>query len=174
MGKAPDEDFVDAVQQYRRERLVALIAIEPYSGNLSALGRKLGYKDGVFVRQMRDHERAITEKTVAKIEAVHPGWFDQEPAELEAVGETDWTMLTAYRDMSDDDREEMLRQALEKAERFKKLTSEALRRAAGGPNITAKSFEPAKPVPVKTGTRYIRKLRTGKTTPAKKSTKDKP
>jgi hypothetical protein len=64
-------------QEHRRARLLALIQSEPYGGNLSELGRALGYKDGVFVRQMRDGDRPISEKTVARIEALpgRAGWF---------------------------------------------------------------------------------------------------
>lgn len=47
-------------------------------GNFSAFGRRIGYKSGDFVRQMTTGKRAISEKTVRKIEAL-PGmraWFD--------------------------------------------------------------------------------------------------
>jgi SOS-response transcriptional repressor LexA len=46
-------------------------------GNKSAFGRRLGYKDGAFVRQMISGERPVTEKTIRAIEAIPGmrGWF---------------------------------------------------------------------------------------------------
>lgn len=69
-------------QQWRRKRLAELVA-EKFGGNETELGRAMGYKDGAFVRQMladpqtSTTARAITEKTIAKIEAVRglTGWF---------------------------------------------------------------------------------------------------
>lgn len=74
----------DPIQAHRQARFKALIEDKPYGGNLSALGRALGYKDGVYVRQMRDGIRPITEKTVAKIEALsgRAGWFGISPVGL--------------------------------------------------------------------------------------------
>lgn len=46
-------------------------------GNQTEFGRRLGYKDGAFVRQMLAGTKPITEKTIRKIEAM-PGmehWF---------------------------------------------------------------------------------------------------
>lgn len=47
-------------------------------GNKTDFGRKLGFKDGAFVRQMLAGTRPITEKTVRTIESLHgmKGWFD--------------------------------------------------------------------------------------------------
>lgn len=74
----------DPIQAHRQARFKALIEDKPYDGNLSKLGRALGYKDGVYVRQMRDGLRPITEKTVAKIEALsgRAGWFGISPIGL--------------------------------------------------------------------------------------------
>ncbi|WP_434715480.1 S24 family peptidase [Paraburkholderia sp. A3RO-2L] len=46
-------------------------------GNVSAFGRRLGYKDGAFVRQMLNGSRPVTEKTIRQIEAIPglKGWF---------------------------------------------------------------------------------------------------
>jgi hypothetical protein len=77
-------DSTNPTQEFRVARLKELI--ESHGGNLSALGRALGYKDGVFIRQMRDGLRPITEKTVLKIEAMEgrAGWF-AEPGASEAA-----------------------------------------------------------------------------------------
>lgn len=64
------------LQTYRIARLLA--AIDRVSeGDKTDFGRKLGYKDGAFVRQMVAGNRPITEKTVAKIESLHgmANWF---------------------------------------------------------------------------------------------------
>lgn len=47
------------------------------NGNKTDFGRKLGFKDGAFVRQMLAGTRPITEKTVRTIESLHgmKGWF---------------------------------------------------------------------------------------------------
>ena len=61
---------------YRIERLEAAIN-QVSGGDRTEFGRKLGYKDGAFIRQMLAGSRPVTEKTVAKIEALHgmSGWF---------------------------------------------------------------------------------------------------
>ena len=68
MSKLPDE--------WRRRRLADLAK---EVGSNAELGRLLKYKDGAYVRQMIAGERPITEKTVAKAEALpgYAGWFDQ-------------------------------------------------------------------------------------------------
>ena len=61
---------------WRIERLEA--AIERLTeGNRSAFGVLMGWKDGAFIRQMLSGKRAISEKTVRKIEAQKgmAGWF---------------------------------------------------------------------------------------------------
>lgn len=62
-----------------RLRIAALqAAIDRVSdGNKSAFGRRIGYKDGAFVRQMLSGERPITEKTIRVIEQLPElkGWF---------------------------------------------------------------------------------------------------
>jgi hypothetical protein len=62
---------------YRAKRLADLLR-ERFDGNKVALGKALGYSSGAFVRQMIDGERAVTEKTVLKIHALHgcKGWMD--------------------------------------------------------------------------------------------------
>lgn len=62
---------------YRVSRLKA--AIDRVSnGDRTAFGRRLGYKDGAFVRQMLAGKRPISEKTIRAIEALPglKGWFD--------------------------------------------------------------------------------------------------
>ena len=66
MNKATDE--------WRKTRMAEL---SKKVGSNAELGRLLGYKDGAYVRQMIAGERPITEKTVAKAEALKgcAGWF---------------------------------------------------------------------------------------------------
>lgn len=47
-------------------------------GNVSAFGRRLGYKDGAFVRQMLNGSRPVSEKTIRQVEAIPGlrGWFN--------------------------------------------------------------------------------------------------
>jgi len=62
---------------YRVARLEAAIT-RVSKGDRTAFGRRLGYKDGAFVRQMLAGKRPVSEKTVRAIEAL-PGmkaWFD--------------------------------------------------------------------------------------------------
>lgn len=66
------------IDQYRRRRLGDLITLK-YGGELSVFGRAIGYKDGAFVGQMLRGDRPISEKTVAKVQAL-PGaldWFSK-------------------------------------------------------------------------------------------------
>ncbi|MBW9102916.1 S24 family peptidase [Paraburkholderia phenoliruptrix] len=64
-----------------QQRIEALrAAIEKVSeGNRTAFGRRLGYKDGAFVRQMLSGDRPVTEKTIRAIEAIPGmrGWFSK-------------------------------------------------------------------------------------------------
>ncbi|MFY3127603.1 S24 family peptidase [Achromobacter xylosoxidans] len=48
-------------------------------GNKTDFGRRLGYKDGAFVRQMLSGIRPVTEKTTRAVEAMAgmSGWFDE-------------------------------------------------------------------------------------------------
>jgi SOS-response transcriptional repressor LexA len=60
-------------------------------GNKSEFGRRLGYKDGAFVRQMLSGDRAVTEKTIRSVEAMAgmAGWFaepNSAPAEAPKKG----------------------------------------------------------------------------------------
>jgi hypothetical protein len=56
-------------------------------GNQTEFGRRLGYKDGAFVRQMLSGTKPVTEKTIRKIEALPDmaGWFTGH-AELASAG----------------------------------------------------------------------------------------
>ncbi len=67
----------EATQLWRRKRLSDL-AIK--FGGRAELGRAIGYKDGAYIRQMIDGERAISEKTIAKLENLrgYEGWFASE------------------------------------------------------------------------------------------------
>ena len=62
----------------RRELLVKAID-RLTQGDRSAFGRRLGFKDGAFIRQMLSGARVVSDKTVRLIEAVPGmhGWFSQ-------------------------------------------------------------------------------------------------
>ncbi|MDF3851378.1 S24 family peptidase [Achromobacter denitrificans] len=65
------------LNEFRIGRLDA--AVEQVSkGNKTDFGRRLGYKDGAFVRQMLTGIRPVTEKTIRAIEAMPgmKGWFE--------------------------------------------------------------------------------------------------
>lgn len=66
----------DISDTWRRKRLQDLAA---KFGSNAELGRKLGYVDGAYVRQMIAGERPITEKTIQKAEALPEcrSWFTQ-------------------------------------------------------------------------------------------------
>lgn len=71
------------MQEARRQRLRDAIT-EVFAGKNSLLGRKLGYKDGAFVRQMLAGERAVSDKTIRALESSDPrlqGWFDTAPSQ---------------------------------------------------------------------------------------------
>lgn len=61
---------------WRQQRLQALA--DKFGGN-AELGRKLGYQSGAHVGQMISGHRSITEKTIAKAEALQGcrGWFSR-------------------------------------------------------------------------------------------------
>lgn len=64
---------------HRRQRLAD--AVDAVSkGDRTAFGRRLGYRDGAFIRQMISGSRAISERTVYKIENLPGmrGWFAKE------------------------------------------------------------------------------------------------
>ncbi|WP_120291011.1 LexA family transcriptional regulator [Paraburkholderia sp. BL23I1N1] len=68
-------------RELARQRIEALrAAIDKLcGGNRTAFGKRLGYKDGAFVRQMLSGDRPVTEKTIRAIEAL-PGmknWFSE-------------------------------------------------------------------------------------------------
>lgn len=61
-----------------RAKLLQAAIDRATDGNVSAFGRRLGYKDGAFVRQMLNGSRPVTEKTIRQIEAIPglKGWFN--------------------------------------------------------------------------------------------------
>ena len=65
-----------ALQLHRRQRL-ELAAVRLTGGNVTALGRLLGYRDGAFVRQMLSGNRSVSDKTVRAVESLRgmEGWF---------------------------------------------------------------------------------------------------
>lgn len=82
------------LNEFRIARLVA--AVEHVSkGNKTDFGRRLGYKDGAFVRQMLSGIRPVTEKTIRAIEAMPgmKGWFevgDELAPVIEPQARPDW------------------------------------------------------------------------------------
>ncbi|MBR8654221.1 helix-turn-helix transcriptional regulator [Achromobacter sp. Marseille-Q0513] len=86
------------LNEFRMARLSA--AVDHVSkGNKTDFGRRLGYKDGAFVRQMLSGIRPVTEKTVWAIEAMPgmKGWFDVESVEVPtapASHDNDWPFKT--------------------------------------------------------------------------------
>lgn len=145
MQDAPE---TDPTQAHRRRRLLDLLDL--YGKNLSRLGRDLGYQDGVFVRQMRDGVRPISEKTVAKIEALpgRTGWFAPPPMEAIDADDTEFSVLQAMKEMADDDRQELLRMAMDRSAKYRKLTEEVMRKLTPTPTAGADDFKPkSKPGP---------------------------
>ncbi|WP_233564567.1 S24 family peptidase [Achromobacter sp. K91] len=86
------------LNEFRIARLSA--AVDHVSkGNKTDFGRRLGYKDGAFVRQMLSGIRPVTEKTIWAIEAMPgmKGWFDLEGVEAPvapASDHADWPFKT--------------------------------------------------------------------------------
>ncbi|MFY3433931.1 S24 family peptidase [Achromobacter mucicolens] len=86
------------LNEFRMGRLSA--AVDHVSkGNKTDFGRRLGYKDGAFVRQMLSGIRPVTEKTIWAIEAMPgmKGWFDVEGVEAPAEPasrDDDWPFKT--------------------------------------------------------------------------------
>jgi len=66
------------IAEQRRERLSKAID-HLTQGDKSAFGRRLGFKDGAFIRQMLSGSRPISEKTIRHIENMPgmTGWFTQ-------------------------------------------------------------------------------------------------
>lgn len=74
-----DEDVI----QWRRRRLRELREL-PDFGTQASLAQALGQSDGSYIGQMERGTRAITEKTVAQLEALRggkfAGWFTPQSA----------------------------------------------------------------------------------------------
>lgn len=80
------------LQAARLERFKAAID-KVTDGNKTVFGKKLGYKDGAFVRQMLSGERAITDKTVRVIQGLPgmKGWFNESAESTESTAENSKT-----------------------------------------------------------------------------------
>lgn len=78
------------IQELRRTRLADAVK-QLSAGNVASFGRLLGYGGGAFVRQMLLGNRAVSDKTVRRIEGLRGmhGWFSEAPAhavrDVEAV-----------------------------------------------------------------------------------------
>jgi DNA-binding transcriptional regulator YdaS (Cro superfamily) len=68
----------DIIATQRRKLLIKAID-RLTGGDRTAFGRRLGMKDGAYVRQMLSGKRAISEKTIRHIESIPGmrGWFTQ-------------------------------------------------------------------------------------------------
>lgn len=136
----------DELNAYRSARLAA--AVDKVSaGNKSEFGRKLGYADGAFVRQMLAGTRPITEKTVMQIEGLHgmAGWFSEGRAEQEEEDEQSFDLL------SPDQLHGLMMTRLKDVEKLADFLLRAAQKttqavSSGGENAAAKeewnSFEP--------------------------------
>jgi SOS-response transcriptional repressor LexA len=73
------------IQELRRTRLADAVR-KVSGGNVTAFGRLLGYGGGAFVRQMLLGNRAVSDKTVRRIEAMRGmhAWFSQAAASQSA------------------------------------------------------------------------------------------
>ena len=83
-------------QAFRVARLKAAVTLY---GDENALGDKLGWKNGAFVRQMVSGVRAISEKTIEKIEALPDmaGWFQMEDDGPIELSPEERAMVLAFR-----------------------------------------------------------------------------
>lgn len=79
---AADDDLT--LDEWRAQRLQEAVN-ELDGGNKTRFGKRLGYEDGSYIRQMIQLKRPITEKFILMFEAQtnRPGWFDR-PAGGEA------------------------------------------------------------------------------------------
>ncbi|MFT3812693.1 MAG: S24 family peptidase [Acidovorax sp.] len=68
------------IQELRRTRLADAVK-KLSAGNVASFGRLLGYGGGAFVRQMLLGNRAVSDKTVRRIEGLRgmQGWFSAVP-----------------------------------------------------------------------------------------------
>lgn len=104
----PEMDFAE-LREHRKKRLHDLVEIK-FNGNKAALGRALGFHDGAYINQLLSGHRAISEKTVDRIQSL-PGlhdWFSmpahdsnvvREPTITYAVGTT-YDVITLARKAS--------------------------------------------------------------------------
>lgn len=70
----------DADTEWRLNRLQAAID-DLDDGNVNAFARRLGLRDGSYIRQLLRGARPINEKVIFKIEEAIPqlnGWFDRD------------------------------------------------------------------------------------------------
>ena len=86
------------LKAYRIERL-SQAAKKMDDGNITLFGKRLGYVDGAFVRQMLKGTRPITEKTIRKIEEWRgmKGWFDNPSAGSNAMEVEDAPEIVAQQ-----------------------------------------------------------------------------
>ena len=86
----------EEIQEWRVQRLKAAVD-KVADGNVTAFGKRLGYKDGAFVRQMLSGNRPISEKTVRAIEDLPDmsRWFSR-PLKLQSLNSAEaWAQAEA-------------------------------------------------------------------------------
>lgn len=87
-----------SLEEMKRRRVRLKEAIDKkFDGSSDALGKALGHQNGGFIRQMLNESgRAITEKTIAEIEALDgmKGWFGSRGWPFEQVSQTVFETLT--------------------------------------------------------------------------------
>ena len=69
----------EALLAEQRRELLSKAIDRLTQGDRSAFGRRLGFKDGAFIRQMLNGSRVVSEKTVRLVESIPGmhGWFTQ-------------------------------------------------------------------------------------------------
>lgn len=88
------------IQAWRIERLRAAID-KLTEGNITAFGKRLGYRDGAYIGQMLRGERPISEKTIRAVEAL-PGlsrWFER-GLKLKVLGNEEPAEENPYPDLT--------------------------------------------------------------------------
>lgn len=89
------------IQEWRIDRLRALTIRE---GGNTALGRRLGYRDGAYIGQMLRGDRPITEKFILAVHSLtgYGGWFDidadlKQPIEINLENNPDYPAIKRVR-----------------------------------------------------------------------------
>jgi len=93
------------IQEWRVQRLKDAVD-KVTNGNVTAFGKRLGYKGGAFVRQMLSRNRPVSEKTVRAVEEL-PGlarWFVR-PLSLPSLNSPEAQVRRAEEEMEEERRD---------------------------------------------------------------------